>query len=62
MHSGLRNAYVEQASGQLQSLAIGGAVAIVVGAIFGPPTLLKAGVALGIAGLVGLAILATFKQ
>ena len=57
-----RNGYVLEASNQLQNIAIGGAIALVVGAILGPSGLFRAGVALGAAGLVGLAILAAFKE
>ena len=57
-----RNDYVQQARGQLQNLAISGAIAVVLSVTFRQPTLLKAGVAIGIAGFVGLTVLAAFEQ
>jgi hypothetical protein len=57
-----RNGYVLEARSQLQKLAIGGAVVLTLGAIFGPPGLVKAGAALGAAGLVGLVVLAALEQ
>ncbi|MBT4512857.1 MAG: hypothetical protein HOC20_11695 [Chloroflexi bacterium] len=56
------DSYELEAKNQLKQMAVGAVVTLTVGTVISRPDLVRAGIALGAAGLVGLLVLAALNS